>query len=225
MSARPRALVRRDERLLPHSFLAKLSDVHRARLRAAGVARSFRRGARPIVEGTPVTHVLLIEDGWIKVSVGDQDIEIRGPGDFAGNGGFADGTERHTITCVTPVIARLRSAAEFASFAESAPEIFQAVNYTLAARVDQAYERLVRAGMPAPRRLALLLLDVAAMARTADADLPLSAEELASLIRASRRTVTRCVTEWRSQGIVSLGYRAIRVRDRSALAEMAGSVR
>jgi len=214
-----------DGRILPHSFLAMLSETHRTRLRAGGVVRTFRRGRRPIIEGTPVTQVLLIEDGWIMVSVDGQDIEIRGPGDFAGNGDFAGGAERYTVTCITPVTALLRSAADFVSLAESAPEISRAVIYTLATREEQSYVRLVRARMPAPRRLALLILDVTAMAWAVRADLPLSAERLASLICASRRTVTRCLTEWHGKGVVSHGYRSIRVLDRSALAAIAATPR
>lgn len=215
MTGRAGVPVRRDEHLMPHSFFAMLSNEHRMRFRETSPVRSFRKGERPEM---PAAQVLLVEEGWIKLPIGDQRIEIRGPGDFAGK--VASNLDRHPITCVTRVLGRQISAARFASFVRSSPAIDRAVNRALAARAERADVRLIRAGLPAERRLALQLVDLAGMARSNCGVLPLSEDELAWLIGASRRTVTRTLAGWRTAGIVSVGYREVCVRDWPELAEI-----
>jgi CRP-like cAMP-binding protein len=77
-----------------------------------------------------------------------------------------------------------------------------------------------------PQRLAGLLLDLAAR-QSADAGeltvtLPLSQEELASLIGASRSTVTRALRDWRSRQIIGADQRPIVILDGDRLLRIAG---
>jgi CRP-like cAMP-binding protein len=52
--------------------------------------------------------------------------------------------------------------------------------------------------------------------------LPLSQEELASLIGASRSTVTRALSNWRSRHMIRTHQRHITILDRAALRRVAG---
>jgi DNA-binding transcriptional MocR family regulator len=52
--------------------------------------------------------------------------------------------------------------------------------------------------------------------------LPLSQEELASLIAASRSTVTRALQGWRSRQIIGTDQRHIEILDRATLERLSG---
>src|SRR6185437_17033213 len=71
------------------------------------------------------------------------------------------------------------------------------------------YSRSVHGG---PQRLAALLVDLAERHGTPGESgtlitIPLSQEEIASLIGASRATVTRAPSDWRHRGLISTGRR------------------
>jgi CRP-like cAMP-binding protein len=77
------------------------------------------------------------------------------------------------------------------------------------------------------QRLAGLLLDLAEQGGDSSDDalmtiLPLSQEELASLIGASRSTVARALSNWRSRRIVRTHQRNITIIDPTGLQRIAG---
>jgi CRP-like cAMP-binding protein len=78
-----------------------------------------------------------------------------------------------------------------------------------------------------PRRLARLLLALAERHGTRSAEgivttLPLSQEDLASLIGSSRSTVTRALRQWRVRRIIATRQRHIVIVDPAALRRVAG---
>ncbi len=80
------------------------------------------------------------------------------------------------------------------------------------------------------QRLARLLLDLADRhGRSAGAQviiaLPLSQEELASLVPASRATVTRAFSNWRRRGVVRTGQHLVMITDLAALRRIAAAGR
>jgi CRP-like cAMP-binding protein len=97
-----------------------------------------------------------------------------------------------------------------------------------------AYEQQrSRALLSGPQRLAGLLLDlteqdgqteqrVGVNRDVTSTTLPLSQEELASLIAASRSTVTRALQGWRSRQIIGTDQRHIEILDRASLQRLAG---
>jgi CRP-like cAMP-binding protein len=81
-----------------------------------------------------------------------------------------------------------------------------------------------------PQRLACLLLDLAdrqgeTAGEAVSAPPPLSQEEIASLIGASRSTVTRALRDWRSRRIISTDQRSITILDQQRLLRLAGRSR
>jgi CRP/FNR family cyclic AMP-dependent transcriptional regulator len=77
------------------------------------------------------------------------------------------------------------------------------------------------------QRLARLLLDLAtrhggAGGNGLTAPIPLSQEEIAGLIGASRSTVTRALGDWRSRQIIGTNQRQITILDRARLLRIAG---
>ena len=53
-------------------------------------------------------------------------------------------------------------------------------------------------------------------------ELPLSQGELASLVSASRATVTRALSDWRQRRLVETSMRHVTITDLAALARIAG---
>jgi CRP-like cAMP-binding protein len=77
------------------------------------------------------------------------------------------------------------------------------------------------------RRLACLLLDLAELRARADRGLMtapplLSQEELASLIGASRSTVTRALRDWRKRHVIGADPRHLEIADQARLLRIAG---
>ena len=55
--------------------------------------------------------------------------------------------------------------------------------------------------------------------------LPLTQEELASLVSASRATVTRAFSNWRRRGVVQTGQHLVTITDPAALRQIAAAGR
>ena len=78
------------ERPTARSFWNALADPEREALAAAGVEEIFRAGAVLCRTGEDTSQVMIIDSGWVKVSVRDGDTEkilaVRGRGTWWGSG-------------------------------------------------------------------------------------------------------------------------------------------
>ena len=90
--------------------------------------------------------------------------------------------------------------------------------------------KLAQSTASGAQRLARLLLDLAERHGRGDGEqviiaLPLSQEELASLVSASRATVTRAFSSWRRRGVVQTGQHLVTITDLAALRQIAAAGR
>jgi CRP-like cAMP-binding protein len=132
------------------------------------------------------------------------------------------------------VRALLIGAEQFGNFLDDHPLAGQAYRQAMAEVAQVAYEQQRnRALLSGAQRLAVLLLDLTeqdgqdgrrgGVSRDVTATtLPLSQEELASLIAASRSTVTRALQGWRSRQIIGTDQRHIEILDRATLERLSG---
>jgi CRP-like cAMP-binding protein len=185
------------------------------------------------MEGEPTTHLFVLLSGWVKVitvTEGGREsvMALRGDGDIVGEvaqvTGYRTATVRATGTVRTLVVA----ADQFGEFLDSHADAARAYR-----RIMTVYERAAHESQRShtlssgPRRLAGLLLDLVeqhgerADGGTATA-LPLSQDELASLIGSSRSTVTRALSDWRSRRVISTRQRHVTVLDPATLRRIAG---
>lgn len=215
-------------------FWGLLSDGDREALLLAARPRVYRAGMALCREGDPSTHVFILVSGWVKVITvthdGQEMLEaLRGSGDVVGEiAGQVTGYRTATIEAIEAVNALLIGTEQFGEFLDSHPSAANAHRRVMADRqrvTFESYRNHVLAS--GPRRLACLLLDLAARRGGAGDDglsatLPLSQEEIASLIGASRSTVTRALHEWRSRAIIRTDQRSITVLDRARLLKIAG---
>ena len=154
---------------------------------------------------------------------------LRDTGDVIGEiAGQVTGYRTATIRAIGTVRALIVGSTQFDDFLDTHPSAAHAHRRVMAEQQRIAHEaRRSHVLASGPQRLACLLLDlVARHGRAVDgalaAPLPLSQEEIASLIGASRSTVTRALQDWRSRQIIRTGQRHITILDQGRLRKIAG---
>jgi CRP/FNR family transcriptional regulator, cyclic AMP receptor protein len=207
-------------------------DEQRALL-ALGRDKNYPPGATMCVEGDPTTHVFVLLGGWVKVlSVTDDGhekiLDLRGDGDIVGEtAGETTGHRNATIEAIDTVHALAVGYDRFRSFLDTRPGADHAYRRMMTWRWSDATTMLRRRAVTSgAQRLAGLLLDLARRhGRETDGGievaLPLSQEELASLVGTSRATVTRALSNWRKRGLIRTGQRHITITDLGGLRRVA----
>jgi CRP-like cAMP-binding protein len=198
-----------------HGFWQALQETERAALRAAGRTREYGTGTLLCSQGADPDHVLIILDGWVKVTAGRADgqevmLAIRGPSDTIGESGWLNGRPRSAnVKALGRVRALAIPAEQFAAFLNGHAHAAQVLARVMVGRMDDADRRMTsQVGTSGPKLLALLLLDLAERygvpggAGAVSLPLPLTQQELATMIGRARETVARALTVWRREGIV-----------------------
>jgi len=217
-----------------HGFWQALRESERAALRAAGRTREYATGALLCSQGADPDHVLVILDGWVKVTAGRADgheimLAIRGPSDTIGESGWLNGRPRSAnVKALGRVRALAVPAEQFAGFLNNHAHAAQVLARVMVGRMDDADRRMTsQVGTSGPKLLALLLLDLAeryGVRGPGDAvalPLPLTQAELATMIGRARETVARALTVWRRDGVVITRRMRIVISDLEALREVA----
>lgn len=215
-------------------FWPLLGDLDRSALRAEGRTVSYADKAPLCLEGEPSTHVFIVMSGWVKITSADSAgrellAGLRGPGDLVGElAGEVTGYRTATVRAIGTVRALLMAAARFDGYLDSHPAAARAYRKAMASHQLASYQgRRDQALSSGAQRLARVLLDLTERHNVASgpgsaAALPLSQEDLASLIGASRATVTRTLHDWRSRGAVRTGQRHVTILDDTILRRVAG---
>jgi CRP-like cAMP-binding protein len=180
-------------------------------------------------QGDDSNHVILIEDGWAKVTSTDEAgrevmLAVRGPGDLVGEMALLGPRRRSaTITCLSRLRALVIPGARFVAFLDAHPGVWPLVTSTFIQRLDDSDRRLqAHISTRGVQRLALLLAELAELSArhippASDGSIeigpPLSQEELGDWMDASRETVARSLNTLRRQGLVRTGWRKITVVD------------
>src|SRR5436190_3576898 len=212
------------ERPTARSFWNALADPEREALAAAGVEEFFRAGAVLCREGADTSQVMIIDSGWVKVSVrdtngGENILAVRGQGDVVGErAALTTGVRSATVTALDEVSAMVVPAERFAEFLRGHPRAADVLERQVTERREEDRARLFpaeRAG--AERRLAWLLLDLAQRrggyqhTSTAAFTLPMSQQELADWAGTSPDAVGRFLRSWRDRGIIARTERSRRL--------------
>ncbi|MEV8255879.1 Crp/Fnr family transcriptional regulator [Streptomyces huasconensis] len=202
-------------------FLARLESEDREALLALGKELSFAPRIELLHQHEPSSHVLFIVHGWTKVTASAANgyealLALRGPGDIIGESAALTGRPRSaTVTALEPVRAVAVELQRFTGFLAERPAVSFALLGLTSDRTRAAdRRRLEFASMNVKERFAILLLDLARThgRRTEEGielSVPLSKQELAGSVGASREMVQRLLKELRSRGAVVTGRRAL----------------
>ncbi|MFD9630515.1 Crp/Fnr family transcriptional regulator [Streptomyces violascens] len=204
-------------------FLARLEDHDREALLSLGHELTFVARATLLHQHDPSSHVLLILTGWTKVTAAAANgyqalLALRGPGDIIGESAALTGRPRSaTVTALEPLRVVAVEHERFRELLSRSPAIALKLLSLTADRTRAAdRRRLEFAAMSVRERFAVLLLDLARThgRRTEEGlelAVPLSKQELAGAVGASREMVQRLLREFRDRGIVLTGRRTLAI--------------
>ena len=210
------------ERPTARSFWNSLADPERDALAAAGVEEVFRPGAVLCRAGDDTSQVMVIDSGWVKVSLregpdtAEKILAVRGQGDVVGErAALTTSVRSATVTALDEVSAMVVPAERFAEFLRGHPRAAEVLERQVTERREEDRMRLFpgdRAG--AERRLAWLLLDLAQRRggyQHTVFTLPMSQTELADWAGTSADAVGRFLRSWRDRGIIARSERSRRL--------------
>lgn len=219
-----------------HTLAAELPDVLVETFVRIGAARAFTRGQVIIAENAHTTEVYLIVAGFVRVinysASGDQAvIAIRTRGDLVGELAALDGDPRSsTVVAASRVNVRVIDAPLFRSFAVTNPFVIDTISRGVVSKLRSATRSRIDVSTPSVlARVARVLEHLAdGYGRTLSTglliDIPLSQQDLASLVSASERGVSRAYTVLRGSGAIDVAYRRVIIRDHKLLQQYAGEL-
>jgi CRP/FNR family transcriptional regulator, cyclic AMP receptor protein len=209
-------------------FLGALSVEEADALRALGVKRTYGAKVTLVHQADDAGPVVILLGGRVKVAVGDAGREaiigVAGPGELIGElAAIDDGPRSTTVTTLEPVDALVIPRSDFGTLLERRPRIALVILRTVARRLRYAdAQRAQFASLDVVGRLAQRLVELSErfgtpQERGIEIRLPLSQEELASWVGASREAVSKAFQQLRSLHIVETGRRRVTVLDLGAL--------
>ncbi|MCK9249114.1 MAG: Crp/Fnr family transcriptional regulator [Solirubrobacteraceae bacterium] len=217
------------------TFLDALDDEQRRELRRRATPRRFPRGGALAHAGQVGDRVLVITDGHVKLTRITPEgrevlLAVRGPGDLVGEQSAIDGEVRSaTITALGAVEALAIAPDDFLGYVTTVPEAALYVMRTLAERLrDADRKRVEHASHDVVGRLSLRIGELCDRFGTVGPDggtridLPLTQEDLAGWVGASRESTARALHQMRDLGWVTTGRRSIVCHDLDALRRRAG---
>ncbi|MFF2367048.1 Crp/Fnr family transcriptional regulator [Streptomyces sp. NPDC058122] len=202
-------------------FLARLESEDRSALLSLGRELSFTPRTVLLRQSEPSSHVLFVTHGWTKVTAAAANgyealLALRGPGDIVGESAALTGRPRSaTVTALEPVRTVALVREQFRDFLAGSPAVSFALLGLTSDRTRAAdRRRLEFASMSVRERFAALLLDLARTNghRTEEGielSVPLSKQELAGSVGASREMVQRLLKELREREAVLTGRRTL----------------
>ncbi|MBW4705072.1 MULTISPECIES: Crp/Fnr family transcriptional regulator [unclassified Micromonospora] len=218
------------------SFLGGLSADARDALAQAGTRHDYPANATLFHQGDPSRHVVLIEQGWVKVTSTSRQgwealLAIRGPGDILGELSAVDARPRlATVTGLSPIRAVVLTAERLHRCLADNPEVALSLLRHLASSLREADGRRVEYGSSnGDHRLVVLLVELldrhgVPTPEGIALDLPLTQQDLAASVGVSREVVARTLRVLRHRQVLLTRRRRIVVVQPELLRSLAGSV-
>ncbi len=203
------------------SPLSRLSE--EARREVMRLARPFRlrRGEVLFYPQDPAHTVYLVEEGLVRLFLlGQKDEEatlaVLGPGGVLGEAAFLGGAYGAYAEPLVYTEGISFPGRELALMVQRNPEVARLFLELSLGRLKETERRLAELRfLSVSARLAQALLR-----HFPDGEVPLSHQDLAALVGATRETVTKLLGEWALRGVLELGYRKIQVVDKEGLARI-----
>jgi CRP/FNR family cyclic AMP-dependent transcriptional regulator len=214
---------------MERGFLGELGVTAREALDGLGRHRRFDPGTTLFLEGDLGGNVMIIHSGHVKVFATSDDahgvlLAVRGPGDVLGDLSAIDNEPRSASgTALDEVDAQVISAGDFRSFLGETPGAGLALLRVVIARQRDSDRMRVEFGArDTSARVALRLLELAETAGEPGSNgirivLPLTQDDLAAWVAASREAVARALASLRRRGFITTGRREITIVDLDGL--------
>ncbi|MFB7272705.1 Crp/Fnr family transcriptional regulator [Streptomyces sp. NPDC056244] len=227
------------------AFARALTPRENESVMALGNRKHYEADAHLLTEGDRSTHVMIILQGWVTVSVATDRgatrliLGLRGPGELLGEMAALDSHPRSaTVRALGPIEAQVISGDAFRRFLALHPRVSGLVIRQLTFRLRSAdQERSALASLTVLQRLASRLTELSraepsgpytpsALPSAPGTSHPgtvvhLAQDELAATVGATREAVAKALRLLRSQQIVRTGTRKIEILDPALLALLA----
>ena len=208
-------------------LLGLLAPEDRADLLAVGRHHRYRQGAHIVVQGDHRDTVFVLLDGRVKITLDTPEgreivLAVDGPGDLLGEFEAIDvdgGPRTAGNIALEPVECLVFTGDEFRGFLDAHPRVAVVLLRWIIHRLQVADRRRAESGsLDVAHRLARFLVELGdQQGRTheqgMDIEIPLTQEELASLIAASRDSVVRALTSLRNRGLITTARRKLTITD------------
>jgi CRP-like cAMP-binding protein len=193
------------------SLLAYLDPADREVLNELGVRRSYPAGETLLRQGEPTSHLLVIISGWVRVYISTPNghevlVALRGPGDVIGDQAALHGWTRtasvRTLEAVTAILLR---GEQLVNCLRSRPNIAIALVRQMSERLREAEAaRIDFVALDVTKRVAAYLVRLADQHGIPEQSglslrMPLTQQDIANHLGASRRTVARALAVLRER--------------------------
>lgn len=214
-------------------FVQNLSDEQANALKDRAARKRFPKGSTLLSEGDVSGRVMLLESGRVKVGRLTPDgreviLALKGAGELLGDLSAIDGEPiSATVSALEEVEVLVLSAKDFRTFLADTPGVALKLLELNADRLREAgLKRSEFGGNDAVSRVAARLVEMAdRFGVVTDEGLrvsvPLSQEEMAAFIGASRETVSKALQTFRGTGLITTERRWITVLDIERLRQRA----
>lgn len=219
---------------LAGEFFNKLTPEALKDLSAMATSVNYPAGKVIFSERDTNSNIYIVLEGEVKLSMNSSDgrrliLRIARKGEILGLSSTLSG-KASEITAETLYPAKLApiSRRDFSGFLMRHPEVYQTVTEELSREYTLACEQLRTVGLSnsAPEKLARLLLEWSQNGKTTEAGthfrFPLTHGEIGEFIGASRETVTRTLSIFKSRHLVDFHGSMLTIPSRSALESYAG---
>ena len=210
------------ETLRRTTLFAELSDEHLDHIAATGVLLALQRGMVLFEEGATPEEFYVVLSGRIAIARKSSDgresfLALMGPGEIFGELGFLDGQDRSArARALEESTVLMVPYAELRALYESNPSLLWGAVQLLAHRLRDM-DRVVADGafLDVTGRTAKRLLEMAG--NDDEFDLPVTQEELASMVGASRERVNKAIHAFVRLGWITQYHRHYKIKNRKNL--------
>ena len=219
---------------LPGDLFKRLSTAAIEDLKSLISSASYPSSYTIFSEKDAARGLYFVLDGDVKLSINSSEgrrlsLRIARKGDMLGLSATVSGSPYEmTAETVYPSRVAFVGRREFLAFLIRHPEAYQLLNEELTREFTMACEQLRTVGLAssAPEKLARLLLDWSENGQTVETGtrfrFSLTHEEIGEFIGASRETVTRTLSTFRSRHLVAFHGSTVTIPSKTALAHFAG---
>jgi CRP/FNR family transcriptional regulator, cyclic AMP receptor protein len=216
-------------------FLNKLSQEAQHDLLSLAHTSSFPSGTSLFNEKDPASGVHFVLEGEVKLSMNSAEgkrliLRIARKGEVLGLASALSGRPcEMTAETLYPVKVATVRRSDFLNFLTRHPEVYRTVTEELSRSYNLACDQLRTVGLSssAPEKLARLLLEWCENGQTTERGtrcrIPLTHGEIGEFIGASRETVTRTLSTFKSRHLVVFNGSTLMIPSRAALEVLAHS--
>jgi len=213
----------------PSEFFGRLSPEALKDFAQLQMPLSYSPGMILFSEKEPARGVFVVVEGEVKLSINSSDgkrlsLSIARKGEVLGlSSALSGGAYEMTAEVLYPAKIAPIERADFLKFVARNPEVYQALMQEMSRQYGMACEQLRTVGLAstAPEKLARLLLDWSESGQKTENGIrfrfSLTHEEIGEFIGASRETVTRTLSAFKTRHLVAFNGSMLTIPSRGAL--------